>query len=382
MFGSQILEVGIGLILVFLLVSLFLTTVRESVENVFKTRGRDLEHALAELLDDHDGTGARRVLYSHPLVSALFAGRAKPTAFKHGKVLKRGSRNFPSYIPRETFSTVVEDMLSKGTASEKVATAYQAILQSAGGDPVRARRGLEQWYDAAMDRAAGWYKRRTHRVLFYFGMGIAVALNINAITIAQYLSTDAAALQQVVGAAEGLANDPAAAEALAPRPRPVPAPRPQSGPASEGAADPGNEAAAVQNAAVPTPTPEAAPVEPTDGLAERQAAIRDAIHQQLRSAGLPIGWSPDEARRTWDGLTKHGFWEGLLFALTLLGGWLMVAFAGTVGAPFWFDLLGKVMVVRSTVKPTEKSRDEASKDGGTGGAPVIPPPPPPVPSVG
>ena len=349
MFGSQILEVGVGLILVFLLVSLFLTTVRETVENVFKTRGRDLEHALAELLDDHDGTGARRALYAHPLVSALFAGRPKPTVFQRGKAVKRGSRNLPSYIPRETFATVVEDLLSKGTAGDKVATAYQAILKAAGGDPERARRGLEQWYDAAMDRAAGWYKRRTHRILFYFGMGIAVALNINAITIAQYLSTDAVALQQVVGAAEGLANDPAAAEAIAPRPRPAP----------ETPAD-GNSA----EVSIPAPAGE--------GLAERQAAIRDAIHQQLRSAGLPIGWSPDEARRTWTALTGHGFWEGLLFALTLLGGWLMVAFAGTVGAPFWFDLLGKFMVVRSTVKPTEKSRDEASKDGGTGGAPVVP----------
>jgi hypothetical protein len=32
-----------------------------------------------------------------------------------------------------------------------------------------------------------------------------------------------------------------------------------------------------------------------------------------------------------------------------------------------------VMVIRSTVKPTEKSPDELSKDGGTGGSPVLPP---------
>jgi hypothetical protein len=38
-------------------------------------------------------------------------------------------------------------------------------------------------------------------------------------------------------------------------------------------------------------------------------------------------------------------------------GWLMTAFAVTLGAPFWFDILSKLMTVRSTLKP---------KDGGGG----------------
>ena len=43
-------------------------------------------------------------------------------------------------------------------------------------------------------------------------------------------------------------------------------------------------------------------------------------------------------------------------------GYLLVGLAGTLGAPFWFDLLNKFMVVRSTVKPREKSREEEAKD--------------------
>jgi hypothetical protein len=42
-------------------------------------------------------------------------------------------------------------------------------------------------------------------------------------------------------------------------------------------------------------------------------------------------------------------------------GWLITAFVVSLGAPFWFDLLNKIMVVRSTVKPQEKSMDEPSK---------------------
>ncbi|MDT5294066.1 MAG: hypothetical protein QOJ76_946, partial [Acidobacteriota bacterium] len=33
--------------------------------------------------------------------------------------------------------------------------------------------------------------------------------------------------------------------------------------------------------------------------------------------------------------------------------------------PFWFDLLNKFMVIRSTVKPREKSHDEGTKDKST-----------------
>lgn len=36
--------------------------------------------------------------------------------------------------------------------------------------------------------------------------------------------------------------------------------------------------------------------------------------------------------------------------------------AVSLGAPFWFDLLNRFIVVRSTVKPREKCPEEKSKD--------------------
>jgi hypothetical protein len=43
-------------------------------------------------------------------------------------------------------------------------------------------------------------------------------------------------------------------------------------------------------------------------------------------------------------------------------GWVITGFAISLGAPFWFDLLNKIMVVRSTVKPHQKSPEESSED--------------------
>src|SRR6185436_16022170 len=52
-----------------------------------------------------------------------------------------------------------------------------------------------------------------------------------------------------------------------------------------------------------------------------------------------------------------------LFAgMMALAGWLLTIFGISLGAPFWFDVLNKFIVVRATVKPAEKSANEASKD--------------------
>ena len=72
---------------------------------------------------------------------------------------------------------------------------------------------------------------------------------------------------------------------------------------------------------------------------------------RLDGLKLPIGWPDPAFAREW--------------YMRLLG-WLITGFAISFGAPFWFDLLNRMMVVRSTVKPDEKSQEESSKDRQTG----------------
>ena len=43
-------------------------------------------------------------------------------------------------------------------------------------------------------------------------------------------------------------------------------------------------------------------------------------------------------------------------------GIFLTGLAVSQGAPFWFDLLNKIIVVRSTIKPHEKSPEQPSKD--------------------
>jgi hypothetical protein len=66
---------------------------------------------------------------------------------------------------------------------------------------------------------------------------------------------------------------------------------------------------------------------------------------ELYTANLPIGWS--EAM-------KERFGSPLSIA-SIIGGWLITAFATLFGAPFWFDALQKITNLRGTgEKPNEK----------------------------
>jgi hypothetical protein len=73
--------------------------------------------------------------------------------------------------------------------------------------------------------------------------------------------------------------------------------------------------------------------------------------RRLDALELPIGWPDREFARDW---------------YMRVIGWLITGFAISFGAPFWFDLLNKMMVIRSTVKPHEKSPEESSEDRQTG----------------
>jgi hypothetical protein len=79
---------------------------------------------------------------------------------------------------------------------------------------------------------------------------------------------------------------------------------------------------------------------------------------QLQALQLPIGWSPNPYIL---GKNASG-WDQFWALIVGIFGLLATTFAVSLGAPFWFDMLNRVMVIRATVKPHEKSPEEASED--------------------
>ena len=75
MFGSQILEVAMGMIFVYLLLSLMCSALSELIEGVLKRRAKYLEEGIRNLLND-PGTATK--LYQHPLIKALYKDKSLP----------------------------------------------------------------------------------------------------------------------------------------------------------------------------------------------------------------------------------------------------------------------------------------------------------------
>ena len=341
MFGSEILEVAIGIIFIFLLVSILCSAAREAIEAWFKTRAGYLERGIRELLHDTRvppetarpddpaalpaAPGLAQSLYEHPLISSLYSGRYVPSTWKDYR--PASGRGLPSYIPARSFALALLDIAARGPATTAVSSHPSApvvtlesvranvlnlgspqvqrvlltALDSAQGDLSRAVAGIEEWYDSAMDRVSGWYRRKTQWFLFWIGLVVAVGMNINTITIADYLWRDDVARAALVARAEAAAADSTILRR---------------------------------------------------GYAETR--------EDLQALGLPIGWTHGwGAPRRGVEPGAYGVWNDVVAPIL---GWLLTALAATMGAPFWFDVLNKVIVIRSTVKPKEKSPDEDSED--------------------
>jgi hypothetical protein len=159
-----------------------------------------------------------------------------------------------------------------------------------------------------MDRVSGHYKRRTQMWLFVIGLGTTLALNVNTITIADYLAQNETARAALVRRAQEIRRDTLYQRLVA------------------------------------------------DSATIDRATAR-AVYEDLQSLELPIGWDRQLPLPP-NSLASDVFW----FRVKQVVGLLLTAFAIMLGAPFWFDLLNKFMVIRSTVKPKEKSPEEGSED--------------------
>lgn len=383
MLNSETLEVAIGMVFLFLLMSLICTAIKEWIEALLKWRAMDLERAMRTLLDDPDGK-TTQALYSHPIIYSLFQGgydhrnlRSSWMVMGTGadKHMRLGARrNLPSYIPTAHFATAFIDFVARGPSSQgdaattappgpltiellrkqaallpdHLARTVIAGIDYANGDIAKVRKAVEQWFDGAMDRASGWYKRRTQALLFMVGLLTAVVLNVDALHILHRLTHDKT-FRDVVVSRAAAAKPPASASA-------------------------GDELASITLA-----------------------------RGELDAVTMPIGWeSPTTAgaqTQLWPtqfcsaSADARGqiaedctFGRNPVYAVVRIGfGWLVTALAVMLGAPFWFDVLNRIMVIRSTVKPHEKSPEEPSQDGGSDKVQRVvvsadPPPPAPAPA--
>jgi hypothetical protein len=349
---DAILEVAIGLVFSWLVLSAAASQVQEWFNNLFHLRSVFLEKGILNILGDPTLVDK---FFQHPAIQALCEQDPKTGKFQK-----------PSYIPAAKFAQAALDTLitadvtsaASNLSPEQIQTAISNLkanpkspklidhifpnmennLLTTEYTVAYTQAKLVQQFDASMDRATGWYKRNSQKLALGIGMVLALALNVDTVQVATQLWNQ--------------------------------------------------------------PTQRA--------IAVAQAQNSATANQLISNYNLPIGWETQEADCQQigyiPGRTVHpGFgapngkcqqivnlpgmndlwgWLGKIFGLLISG------FAASQGAPFWFNALNKLIGLRSsgtvpppTPVPTLPIQQQISFPS-TPAAPdsPIPSPPTPVPA--
>lgn len=296
MLQHPIFDVAIGMIFLFLLVSLLATAIQEAWAGKSNLRGKLLYAALRNMI----GPEKTQKIFNHPIIAGTVLG---------------DERKLPSYLDKENFAKAFINSL-KGytglpeelnTMEEKIRTIPDArlrevLLSFKTTKEEELVTQLANWFDTGMDRVSGYYKRIVQNRLLVTGLALAVILNADAIYIFKHLSTDEKARMSVVQSAIQFSE---------------------------------------QNN------------DTTLNIAAHQILEEELSQQndELKST-MGMGWNWRVIQLETNG---YNFLQWLWWALLKLVGWTITGYAVTVGAPFWFDLLKKIIQIRNTgTKPEEK----------------------------
>ncbi|MFZ2451701.1 MAG: hypothetical protein WAW36_14385 [Methylovulum miyakonense] len=392
---SGILEVAIGLVFVYLLLSLICSALTEAVENLFnRCRGKKLCEGLYELFGgniDHDSSFALlKAFYQSPMIYGLYQGDlelsqqpAKTSATANPAPAKDGNsgipataknspppklqlpKNLPSYITPKTFALAFVDQILEGKAldtatlisqintsailPEHIKNSLTLMVNKAEGDIHAALNNIEDWYSAMGERVSGWYKKHSQQIAIMVALLIAVLGNVDTITIAKSLMSNGTLREQMVNVADQFYKD----RLLADKQQALETAKSASKP------DQAQQIEADISAIKTQPTDklvcQSQPDDPNKCFNLQMARLAE-----LNQMGLPISWQDLDDPRV--------FPRTPLAWLEKFFGLFITAIAVSLGAPFWFDVLNKFMNFRSTLKPQPASSQALTKpqQSGTG----------------
>jgi hypothetical protein len=329
---TGILEIAIGLIFVYSLVSMFCSGLNEFIAQELGRRGKFLREGLINIVGD-------RWIYlrmiNHPLVSSLYRdlpGKPRTPSYIPAPnfvnalldlVVLRAAQLDPDFVTEVNASQSFEDVRAAALKCKErgytVGDAILPLLDAAQGNLDQARKNIAGWYESGMERVSGWYKKYTRRHLLAVGLLVAVLFNVDTLTIVTELSKSANLRKSLADAASQV---------------------------------------------VETNRFNGVPVEPTDvDVKNAQDHLKGfvAAMTEYERQGLPVGFSclsletPEGKplfsmlKDCWNQTKREasGYWF-----LKILG-WTLTGLAVSIGAPFWYDLLNKFVDLRGAGKKPE-----------------------------
>jgi hypothetical protein len=312
----HILETITGLVFIYLLISLLVTAIQELISTSFKFRANMLKFAIGRMLNDDHKQILAKDFYNHFLIKYLSVRKDK----------------LPSYISKIDFSKAIVDILKVKSQYADLASSIRkgiddlpdgdtkklilSYWEEAHMDMDKFRKLLEQWFDSSMERVSGWYKRKMNRWIIAMGAAITIVLNADTFEIWQRLSSDSQSRQQIVNIADNFVQTT-------------------------------NYLAIIEAKDTLSPGDTSLVKRAQDLVVVSDSIIHKDLQEVKGLAG--IGWNePDILKISINSIGS--FFKSLLFWIIKLTGWALTTIAISLGAPFWFDMLSKVIQLRMTGK--------------------------------
>jgi hypothetical protein len=311
---------------------------------------------------------------------------------------------------------------------ENTAFFLKTLWEDSGADLTTFRTKLEDWFNDTMDRATGWYKKYTRVLLFILGLIIAYVFNVDTIAIHRILATNKPARDQLVQMAIANKNnlDPnnlkTDNDSILKVTYNIVAKDANDANGILGLGKPWKDSCKICKSILGTGSGKieaktkldslikvkmminslrmtsdsirkekgfidslnkagqfavlSAPLQQHLDFLNKQAAINDSLLKLYPTKGLSEIDSLNTLLTRCPVISNAAFLQyspNQAGGLETLLGWLITALAITLGAPFWFDLLSKLMSLRGAGKISPPANDDTPDSGNTNspGAPAV-----------
>lgn len=377
----ETLEIIIGIVFIFLLLSILGTIVQEFVTTAASFRGRVLLDGIVQLLEIEDKAAREKVktqikesksyrklrskyffgliellpsYLSAEQIIAILQEAMQKASYEEGldgcrsyrfasrkdtygsALAQYDNEGHPPPIELPQFAEATEehplhiDNIKSNISDYELAEALETLCKSfLKGEEEQRRLAIDKEKIAAnfeqmMDRTSGWFKRRVQASLLLVGLAIAIAFNADTLQIYGNLTANPDSRKEVLALAEDFIND------------------------------------SKINTYVPLADSSGALVAQPDtfGLRELQemrSQVSSLIQNEIQSVRSPMGLGWDTPPSQTPG-AANVFFSNVLWILKKIPGWIITALAISLGAPFWFDLLSRLVNMRNAGKRPEGQR--------------------------
>jgi hypothetical protein len=190
---SSVLEIVLGLVLVYYVLSLLVSYVTTEIARLTQIRAKNVTMVLLEHLKE---PAMYEALMNHPLIMNL---QPMQLDLKSSKAYSTAVTD----IAPETFATALLDVLGKGAygpekleqimanlehlGDEYLKTEMLSIMGTASNDLQIARKNVENWFEQARYKVSNLYEQYARRIALVCALVVTIAIDVDSLSLADWL---------------------------------------------------------------------------------------------------------------------------------------------------------------------------------------------------